>query len=120
MKMECRRARTAVRAVVLARQRIHGILPQITFLRGQLHGFAPDLGERDLVGADRTVHIKQNAAGILTDGLRFIFGDRDILIHDFQSVSGERTLLLVLQRSEDNFVDIIRDFSRRAADEFDE
>ena len=46
MKMNRRRARAAVRAVILAGNRIHGVLPEITFFRRQLHRLARRFSKR--------------------------------------------------------------------------
>ena len=74
MKMKRGRARPDVRAVILAGERIHGVLAQITLLRRQLHGFLRRFLKRDLVEADRAIHVEQNAAGVLADRLRLLFG----------------------------------------------
>ena len=87
MKMKRRCARPDVRAVVLAGERIHGVLAEITFLRRQRHGVARGLGERDLVEADRAIHVKQNAARVLADGLRLVFRQRDVLVNDLDARS---------------------------------
>jgi hypothetical protein len=75
---------------------------------------------RDLVVADRTIHVEQDAAGVLTDGLRFVFRQRDVLIHDFERVLREGIFLLILQRREDGLVDVVGNLGRRAADQFDQ
>ena len=120
MKVKGGRARAAVRAVILAGKRIHGVLAEITFLGRGLHRFARSLGERDLVVTNRHIHVKQNAASVLTDGLRFVFRQRDVLIHNLEGVLGEGILLLVLERREDGFVDVIGNLGRRATDQFDQ
>ena len=120
MKMKRRRARPDVRAIIFAGERIHGILAEITFLRRQRHGFARRLGERHLIVADRHVHKKQNAAGVLADGLRLGFRERDVLVNDLEGVGRERIFLLVLQRRKNRAMDVVGNLGRRAADEFDE
>ena len=77
--------------------RIHRILSQITLLRGQLHGFPGRLRKCNLVKPDRAIHIKQNAAGVLADGLRFLFGQFNVALDDFQRILGNRTLLFLFQ-----------------------
>jgi len=108
VKMKRRRARPDVRAVILAGQRINRILPEKTFLRRQRHRFARRLGERHLVVADRNIHEKQNAAGVLADRLRLGFRERDVLVNDLEGVGREGLFLLVLQRGENRAVDVIR------------
>ena len=120
MKMKRRRARPAVRAVVLAGERIHGILAEKTFLRRELHGFARRFGKRDLVEADRAIHVKQNAAGVLANGLRFVFRQRDVLVNDLHRIRGEGAFLFVFQRREDGLMHVVGNFGGRAADEFDQ
>ena len=120
MKMKRRRARPDVRAVVLAGERIHGVLAEIAFLRGQRHGFASGFGERDLVEANRAIHVKQNAPRVLADGLRLVLRQRNILVNDLESVGCEGVLLLVFQRRKDGLVDVTRDFSRGPADQFEQ
>ena len=120
MKMKRRRTRPAIRAVVLAGERIHGILAEKTFFRRQLHRFARRFGKRDLVKADRTIHIKQNAAGVLADRLRLGFRQRDVLVNDLEGVGGEGIFLLVLQRREDGLMHVVGNLGGRAADEFDQ
>ena len=120
MKMKRGRARPAIRAVIFSGQRVHGILPQITFFRCQLHGFACGFSEVDLVEADRTIHIKQNAAGVLANRLRLGFRQRDVLVNDFEGVGGEGIFLFVLQRREDGLMHVAGNFGGRAADEFDQ
>ena len=120
MKMKRRRAGTAVRAVVFTGERIHRILAQITFLGRELHGFARGFGKGDLIEADRTIHVKQNAAGVLADRLRFVFGDGDVLVNDLHRVLRDGALLLIFQRGEDGLMDVIGNFGGGAADEFDE
>ena len=110
VEMNRRRARTAIRPVVLARERIHGILPEITLLGGQLHRFARCFGKSDLIKPDGTIHVKQNAAGILADRLRLLFRQRDVPVNDFQRALGNRAFLFLFQRREDGLVHVIGDF----------
>ena len=120
VKMKCGRARTAIRAVVFASERIHGVLPEKTFFRRQLHCFARGFGKGDLVKPDGTIHIEQNAAGVLANRLRLGFRQRNVLVNDLEGVGGEGVFLLVLQRREDGLMHVARDFGGRAADEFDQ
>jgi hypothetical protein len=120
MKMKRRCARTHVRAVVFSGERIHGVLAEVTLLGRERHGFARGLGERDLVVTHRHIYIKQNASRVLTDGLRLVFRDRDVLINDLHRVLRERRFLLILQRCEDGLVDVVGNLGGRAADQFNQ
>ena len=120
MEMKRRRARPAIRAVVFSREGIHGILAEKTFLGRELHGFLRRFFKTDLIKADRTIHIKQNAAGVLANGLRLVFRDGDVLVNDFHRVGREGVFLLVLQRREDGLMHVVRNLGGRAADKFDQ
>jgi hypothetical protein len=95
-------------------------LAEKTFLRRERHGFARGFGKGDLVVADRHIHKKQHAAGVLANRLRLGFRQRDVLVNDLEGVGGEGVFLLILQRREDCAVDVIGNFGGRAADQFDE
>ena len=98
MKMKRGRARPDVRAVVLAGERIHGVLAEITFLRRERHGVARGLGEGDLVEADGAIHVKQNAPRVLADRLGLVFRQRDVLVNDLDRVLGNRPFLFLFER----------------------
>jgi hypothetical protein len=89
MKMKCGRTWADVGAVVFSGEGVDGILAEKTFFSRKRHGFAGGFGECDLIEADRAIDIKQNAAGVLTDGLGFVFCERDIFIDDPDRIGGE-------------------------------
>ena len=120
MKMERGRAGTAVGAVILARERIHGILSQIPFFCGEGHRLARGLSKADLVVADGAVHIKQDAAGVLAEGLGLGFRQRDVLVNDLDGIGRQRILLLVLERRQQGPMHVVRNFGGRAADQFNQ
>src|SRR6266567_2146460 len=80
VKMERWRARTDIRAVVDAAERVHRVLAQVTEFGGLLHRHTGRVLKGDLVHAHRSVHVKQNAAGVLANRLRLLFGQRDVAI----------------------------------------
>src|SRR5438046_9261789 len=73
--MEVNRGRTRadIRAIIFAGERIHGILPQKAFLRGKLDRLARGFVECELIEPNGAIHIKKDAAGVLTDRLRLVF-----------------------------------------------
>ena len=120
VEMERGRAGADVGAVVDARQRVHRILSQVAFLRRLFDRQATGILERNLVRADRAVDIKQDAPGVLTDRLRLLFRQRDVTLDDLHRGLGDGAFLLPFQRIEDGFLHVIRDFSGRAADQFNQ
>ena len=118
VEVEGGRAGPDVGAVVLAGDRVHGVLPQEPLLRGQLHGLARGLLEAELVVADGAIHIENDAAGVLADGLRLVLRQGDVLLDDLHRAGGDGALLLAFERIEDGLMHVVRDFRRGAADEF--
>ena len=120
VEMECGRAGADVGAVVDARQRVHRILSQVAFLRRLFDRQATGILERNLVHADRAIDVKQDAPRVLTDRLRLLFRQRDVAIDDLHRGLSDGALLLPFQRIEDGSLHVIRDFSGRAADQFNQ
>jgi len=118
IKVEGGRAGADVGAVVFAGDGVHRILAQIPLLGGPFHRGAGGARKVKLVEAPGAIHIKQDAAGVLADGLRFVFGQRYISLDDLHCAGGDRALLFARQRCQEGLVDIVGDFSRGAADQF--
>jgi hypothetical protein len=115
--MDCGRAGTEIRAVVLAGEGIHRVLAEETFLRRLHHGIARGFLESDLVKTGRAIHVENHAAGVLADGLGFIFRELDVLLDDLHRGLGDGALLLGFERGERGAVDVVRDFSGGATDQ---
>src|ERR1035438_8637913 len=86
----------------------YGVLAEEPFLGGQFHGFAGGLLEAELVVADGALHIEDDAAGVLADGLRLVLGQDDVLLNDLHRAGGDGALLLPFERIEDGLMQIGR------------
>ena len=53
-------------------------------------------------------------------GCDLFFRQRDVLVNDLHRGLGDRSFLLLFQRVEDGLVDVVGNFGRRAADQFDQ
>lgn len=120
VKMNCGRAWAEIGSIIFSSDGINGVLAQVTFFGSQFHGFAGRIFESELVIADRAIDIENNAAGILADGLGFVFGKRDVLVDDFHRAFGDGAFLFLLKRSENGLVHVIRDFRGGPADQFEQ
>ena len=120
MKMKRRRPGTDVGAVIDAGERVHRVLPQVTKLGRLLHRQTSCVFKRDLVHVHRTVHVKQNAAGILANGLGFLFRQRDIALDDFQRRLGDGSFLLPFERVENRFLHVVGNLSGGPPNQFNQ
>jgi hypothetical protein len=98
IEVDDRRARAEVVAGVLARDRVHGIRPQLAAFCGFFHGFLNLLAHPDLIRADRDVHFERRHAGVLADGALAVGGEIDVLRDDRQRLRSARALGLGHQR----------------------
>jgi hypothetical protein len=105
-------------AVIAARNRIDRVLPKKAFLRREFYRFSRRVRKGEFVKANRAIHVENDAAGILANGLRLGFGEGDVLLDDLHRTFGNSTLLLALKGSQDSTVHVIGNFSRSAPDKF--
>jgi len=63
-----------------------------------------------LVKANWTIDIENNAAGVLANGLRFVFRQRYVLVDDLHRAFGDGSFLFLFERIEDGLVHVIGDF----------
>ena len=120
VKMDGRRTGPHVCAIILAGDGVHRVLAEITLLRGRRHGLPGRFLKRDLVETDGAIYVKDDAAGILADGLGFLFRQLDVLLDDLESRLGDRALLLILKGRQNGFLHVIRYLGRRTAYQLDQ
>src|SRR5262245_36097373 len=107
VKMDRGRTGSDVRSIVLAAERINRVLPEITFLRRQLHRFARRFLESNLVETHRAIDVKQDAARVLANGLRLLFRQLDVAVDYFHRGFSDGSLLLLLQRAYDRVLHVV-------------
>ena len=120
MNMDGGRTRTDIGAIVHTGQGIDGILPQVTLSGGGGDRRPTGLFERQWVETDGSIHVKDDASGILTNRLRLLLRQGDVAVDDLQGAFGNGTLFLLLQRCQESPMDILRDFGRSSANQLDE
>src|ERR1700754_130994 len=116
MKMKRGRARADVCAVIDAGERVHGVLPEKTFLRCKCYSLPCRLCKSELIESDRAIYVKQDASGILADGLRLLLRQRDVAVDNLDSILGDGAFLFVFQRSENGLMNVIRNLGGSATD----
>lgn len=119
-EMEGGRAGAEVGAVVLSRERIHGVLAEISLAGGGKDGGARVALKGDLIEAARDADEKENRSGVLADGLRFVFCECDVAADDLERLFGDGVFRFCAQGAKDRPMDVIRNLGRRAAEEFEE
>ena len=118
LKMERRRSGPHVSAVIDPGEGVHRILPQIAEFGRLLHRQTGGVFKRDLVQLHRTFDVKQNAAGVLANGLGLLFRQRNVAIDDFQRRLGDGPLFLTLERIHDRLQHVIGNLGGCAANQF--
>ena len=94
------------------------VLSKITHFRRLLHSRLCGLGEGHLIESDRAIHVEDDAAGVLADGLGLVPRQGDVLVDDLHRRLGNGPLLLVFQGGENGAVNIVRNLGRGSADQF--
>ena len=120
MEMHGGGTRSDVRPVVSAGDRVYRVLPKIAFLRGERDHLAGGFLKGGLIKTYGAVDIKNDAARVLANGLRFVARQRDILVDNLHRALGDGALLFLLERSEDGLVHVFGDFRGRSANQFEQ
>jgi len=111
---------TDVCAVVHAGERIDGILPEVSFLGRLFHGDAGVFFKSNLIEGDGAIDVKDDAAGILADRLRFAFGEFNVLLDNLQRILRDGAFLLIFERAQNGGLNVVWNFGRSAPNQFHE
>jgi len=87
-------------------------------LRRHLDRGAGSFFKGELVEPERAFDVENDAAGVLANRLGLGAGQPDVLLDDFHRAFGNGALLFLFQRPNYGCMNIIRDFSGGAANEF--
>ena len=86
--MEDRTARSKIVSAVGSVNAVDGVLPQVAFLRGFLHGFIAELLEFELIHAARRFEVEADRSRVLANRKRFRLGQPDVLSDQLQGKVG--------------------------------
>ena len=120
MEMESGRAGTDIRAIVLAGERVYRVLAEVSLGGGGPDGGAGGFSEGDLVEVYGALDVKEDATGILTEGLRLAFGQFDIALDDFHGTGGDGAFFFIFETGDQGAMDVFGDFGAGTPNQFNE
>ncbi len=120
LEMESGSAGTDVRAIVLAGERVDRVLAEVSLGGGGSNGGSGGFSEGDLVEIYGALNVKEDATGILTEGLRLAFGQFDIALDDFHGTGGDGAFFLIFETGDQGAMDVFGDFGAGTPNQFNE